>query len=73
MMIYMDAKIPCLKTGQKVIKNLKQKFELSKGDMKGDLSYNECMGIIEQLIEKSWDNWRTKTYGFYQKVTNGIS
>lgn len=62
-----SVKMPCFngKNTNEIIENLKTKFNLS-------LSEVEVIKLVDELIEKSKDNWFTTQYDKFQKLSNGI-
>lgn len=65
MMLQTDARLPCLKNGQKVVDDLKDRMSLS-------LTERELEVHVNDLINQSMDNWRTKQYDHFQYLSNGI-
>ena len=52
--------LPCFIEGEKVIKDLKDRF-FPKGIGKR-LSEIDCARYVDSIIKESYDNWRTKAY-----------
>ncbi|CAM9596404.1 unnamed protein product [Discosporangium mesarthrocarpum] len=48
-----------------VIRELRARFQ-------PDLSVEECVEFVHDLVEKSMDNWRTRWYDKYQRHFVGI-
>jgi phosphatidylinositol kinase/protein kinase (PI-3 family) len=59
--------MPCFAGGDipGIIARFKERFYLNKSE-------NEYVGVVEELIENSCDNWRTVQYDNFQKLTNDI-
>jgi len=65
MVLQTDAKLPCLKNGQKAVDDFRERLALNLTD-------RELENHVDQLITESLDNWRTKQYDHFQFLTNGI-
>jgi len=65
MMLQGGAKLPCLATGQAASDSLRHRFELG-------LTEDQCVEHVENLINQSSGNRRTKHYDAYQWYTRGI-
>ena len=50
--------LPCFQLGENLIANLKQRL-LPTGRVMNEL---ECSRYVDNLIDTSFDNWRTKAY-----------
>jgi len=57
--------LPCIADGEKVIKDLEDRFHLDWGDQK-------CKEFIEDLISDARGSWRTIVYNAYQLILNNI-
>ena len=60
--------LPCFSLGENLIANLKARV-LPKVQLMSEL---ECSIYVDNLIESSYDNWRTKAYDKFQKCCQGI-
>ena len=54
--------LPCFQLGENLIANLKQRL-LPTGRVMNEL---ECSRYVDNLIDTSFDNWRTKAYDKFQ-------
>ena len=59
--------LDCFEKGQDAINELKVRL-----NPKDDLKKNEINRIVDDLINQSAENWRTKLYDKFQHVSNGI-
>jgi len=57
--------IPCLKRGAHILEEVKERFYLGKTE-------KECEIFVENLLEQSINNPRTKQYDHFQYLSNGI-
>ena len=60
-------KLDCFEKGQDAINELKTRL-----NPKDDLKKNEISRIVDDLINQSAENWRTKWYDIFQYHSNGI-
>lgn len=58
-------RMPCFKDSSRVIKELKERFIMGKTDA-------QCMAHVEALTSEAANNWRTKKYDSFQRLSNGI-
>lgn len=63
-MMMQGAKLPCF-AGPQTVEALKERFALG-------LTEDECVEYVENLINQSIGNWRTRYYETFQYYTNGI-
>ena len=62
--------LPCFVEGEKMIKDLKNRFfPLGTGKKMSEL---ECARFVDSLIDQSYDNWRTNAYDKFQYCCQGI-
>ena len=59
--------LDCFEKGQEAINELKARLNPKDG-----LKKNEINNIVDDLINQSAENWRTKWYDIYQSHSNGI-
>ena len=59
--------LDCFEKGQEAINELKARLNPKDG-----LKKNEINSIVDDLINQSAENWRTKWYDIYQSHSNGI-
>jgi len=64
-MMLLGAKLPCFAAGPAAIDQLRDRFAIG-------LPEDECVAFVENLINQSLGNWRTKHYDRYQYLTNSI-
>jgi len=64
-MMLQGAKMPCFAAMQQTVDALKERFALG-------LTEDECVEYVENLINQSMGNWRTRYYETFQWYTNGI-
>eukprot|EP01121_Diplochlamys_sp_Union-15-3_P005491 TRINITY_DN15830_c0_g1_i1.p1 TRINITY_DN15830_c0_g1~~TRINITY_DN15830_c0_g1_i1.p1 ORF type:complete len:127 (+),score=13.53 TRINITY_DN15830_c0_g1_i1:175-555(+) len=64
-MTSVGSKLPCFQGGQATIDALRERFHVGLTDA-------ESIKLVEDLIVKSLDNWRTLQYDKYQYYTNAI-
>jgi len=57
--------LPCFIGKDRVISSLRERFKL-------DLNNAECTSFMVDMIEDATDNWRTRFYDKYQRLTVGI-
>jgi len=60
-------KLDCFEKGQDAINELKARL-----NPKDNITSKEIERIVDDLINQSAENWRTKWYDFYQNHSNGI-
>ena len=66
MMLVGNADLPCFSGGKRaVIEGLKERF-------KPGARTSECQVFVNQLIDRSINNWRTRWYDKYQRAWVGI-
>ena len=59
--------LDCFEKGQEAINELKERL-----NPKDDLKKNDINNIVDDLINQSAENWRTKWYDIFQSHSNGI-
>mmetsp|Transcript_11841 Transcript_11841/g.13026 ORF Transcript_11841/g.13026 Transcript_11841/m.13026 type:complete len:673 (+) Transcript_11841:137-2155(+) len=64
-MMQLASKLPCFQGGEATVNYLKERFFNGMTD-------EECVQQVEDLIERSLDNWRTIQYDKFQYITNNI-
>ena len=60
--------LPCFQLGEDLIGNLKERI-LPGGRLMNEL---EAQNFVEDIIEQSFDNWRTRAYDKFQYCCQGI-
>ena len=60
-------KLDCFEKGQDAINELKARL-----NPKDNITSKEIERIVNDLINQSAENWRTKWYDIYQNRSNGI-
>ena len=60
--------LPCFQLGEDLIGNLKERI-LPGGRLMNEL---EAQNFVENIIEQSFDNWRTRAYDKFQYCCQGI-
>ena len=68
MMFYGQNDLPCFAMGENLLADLKQRV-LPRGHLMNEV---ECSKYVENLIESSYDNWRTRAYDKFQYCCQGI-
>jgi len=60
-----DSTLPCFAAGQNAIEQLRERFNLTMTESQVDT-------FLENMIEQSYDSWRTRYYDRFQYMTNNI-
>lgn len=60
-----NAALPCFKGGPRAIEAMHRRFHQN-------LTEEQCVQLVLQMISDSMDAWRTRQYDYYQRVLNGI-
>ena len=63
----LNSNLPCFsgKSSDVIISELEERFLRNIPD-------DSCIEAIHRLIDSSVNNWRTRQYDNYQRITNGI-
>ena len=59
--------MPCFngRSKKEILDKFRERFCLGKSEV-------ECVKIVDDLVEKSINNWRTTQYDNFQQLSNGI-
>lgn len=68
--MFKDSNFPCFKGGPNIFDEIRQRCSTRYNV--GDNMLNEYQELVDTLINKSLNNWRTKQYDVFQKWTNNI-
>lgn len=62
-----SVKMPCFngRSKKEILDKFRERFCLGKSEV-------ECVKIVDDLVEKSINNWRTTQYDNFQQLSNGI-
>ena len=58
-------RMACLQDGAKAVREFRERFHITKTD-------EQCMNLVDSLVNSSAGNWRTVKYDSFQRITNGI-
>lgn len=58
-------RMACLQDSAKAVRELRERFHTTKTD-------EQCINLVDSLVNNSVGNWRTVKYDSFQRITNGI-
>ncbi len=58
-------RMACLQDSSKAVREFRERFHTTKTD-------EQCINLVDSLVNNSVGNWRTVKYDSFQRITNGI-